>query len=1413
MTIQPTFHWQFDEREGNVALDAMSKAEGRFHRATLGGHGRIGHAVRLHEQDSRISFGNAAGQFGTGDFTVAFGVKILNNHGQNDLNIIGNRSVNGHGNWFSLRLEDKGRVLSFEVDEDSKGKNFAVAKTPRLSALSDMKWHHIALVRKGPAVKVYFDGVLSAQGTSSTGVANISGGADTRLGHHTKQSPVALYEDLRIYLAALDAAAVKALVPSANRPLRSGEIELIATDGAAVILAQDVEDLSRLSPQFQKLRFGADTGATLYKGTGFDGVAQKLYADIPDTRLTRLAAFPQSIQVWPAAGEPFTGKWVIKAPDGQYLSRTGTSLATAPNRSLNELFLFHHNTRHGAAQLIPAAGQAGLLFKVGDEAAVLLADSSESHKDAFSIVGAARDRWLKLEQPGRFAWTPVREDRAIFHRVAKMADDEGQAGELSPGEVALYENTAYWGRTWILSDSQHDVAGNYLRLSSFHGLDNQVSSIRLGPGTGASLFVNEDQQAAAAQRETAIEDIVESVPDLAESQVGSDTISSIRIFRKITAEDIFTSYTTKLSQDYRMVGNELEEFSAYRTTLRFEPGAGEVVVSATDLTTIEVDGATYEIDEVRSVTLKPNELNFIMITSEADGLDTPGLKIRTSDMALNEVVVIFPNQEVHRQIAELEADALWNAKDAQGNLIVDQKAHSKEEVASVQSTIKRAVATVAFPAASTVASDEQVVSGAAIGTPWELTFKPAADDAGGLQPAARAAALKVRESASSPVADKDQPKRGIQEEEISQDAFVRLLGQAAGSEEPQPSAAIGSAALAGAAGMEGTLRSGAARRGKVGRRIRDAIKKATSVVVGAVEGIVHILVKTAEGIIDFVIDSAQKVAEFVEAVVEKVVNGFKKFIEFLQFLFNWDDILDTQRYLVGAINAGFDYAARQVEAAKAPVSAFVDKLQDTVKEGMNELVSSLGGEPSEVRKSGFKLPEAAEWFLSKLLGGAKSPDASPASELVAQATSGGSGLTGFASQFAAAFEDTAGAALRQFEGLGEATAALVANPLKPQRALVVLIEALRDAVLQLMDSVEHLALGFLDVLVEAIEQIKKVLNAEIRIPFISQLFKRMGAGKLTPLNLAALLLAIPATVMSKLVFGDSPFKDEPPLDFSDQPAAKLAARQAGAMVAARPKSAEETSDAARRRSIKSWGIIGLTADCLNGFLNAALDFASGKAKGKSGKSDGKSDSKSDGAPDKFLETIEGASSVLEIASLVLSGFSWLASFPSSRGFPGGRPYNLAAHKASGKPERWERVMWAWRTSTYFLDVVILLIKAKMGNGLHRLRRGEAVEVWCYCGFSVVDLIFTITYLALIPEKDNSHLESGNEVVALLPNILAPMHLFRWPYGAGGLATLDLLVMAVNTGMGGKLLKNDLADLAASGTPPNPGGAQPALRGG
>ena len=42
MTVQPNYHWQFNEREGNIAKDAIGGVEDRFHRSiSWDGHGRI----------------------------------------------------------------------------------------------------------------------------------------------------------------------------------------------------------------------------------------------------------------------------------------------------------------------------------------------------------------------------------------------------------------------------------------------------------------------------------------------------------------------------------------------------------------------------------------------------------------------------------------------------------------------------------------------------------------------------------------------------------------------------------------------------------------------------------------------------------------------------------------------------------------------------------------------------------------------------------------------------------------------------------------------------------------------------------------------------------------------------------------------------------------------------------------------------------------------------------------------------------------------------------------------------------------------------------------------------------------------------------------------------------------------------
>lgn len=1373
MSVQPMYHWQFNEQGGAIIQDSINGTTATLVGATLKEYGRIGKAIRLSGNSSHINFGNVVGQFGTSDFTVAFGMKVLDTHNDNDLDIIGNRTASDHRNVFSVQLREKAKLF-FQVDEDESGTNFIEVATPALSLGSDKKWHHIAFVRENITLKIYVDGVLVAQNsllievdidpipvtsassnlTTSTstattalsnGPANINNGKDLRLGDWTKGAAVAEYEDLRIYHTALNDLQIENLVTSYTRILRPGYVELIGPDDAAIILSGDVADLSSFSNEGFKVRFGPDTGINLYGGTNFGGATHKFYSDIPIVKPG--GSFPKSIRVWSSLGEPFTGKWIIQAPDGQFLSWNGTFLTTSPNISAKEHFILSYNSRTQQPQFIPINDTTGRLFPF-----TLLVNQPDTRQGAFSFVNMSRDQWLMLNPDKTFSWTSEHSKRAIFATVVKLADNEGQVGEIVEGEVAFYEHSSYVGRVWVLSDGSPLTLGSYPNFTIIPGLNDVLSSVRLGLNTGATLFDRLNNEVLNPAKE--LEDITQNISDMGTGQIGHDKVSGAKIFRTVASTTIFNSFTSKLSEDYRLINDKLEQFSAYRTILRFAAGISEVEVSATDLTTIVVEGNSFEIDEVRSVTLRPNELNQIMITSEADGITTPGLKFRTRDMVANERVVIFPDQEVHKQLAALAPDALWNASDAQGNPIVDQTVHTQSEIATVQSTIKRVMSTVVYTdndvkiaTASpnglgtsqllSAMSLTESVAGATVGNPWELHLTFSTSSTGGA------------------VVTGDP----IREVTISQSAFEQLLAQTTTSTANVLSA-----------------RSLSAR--SIFSDIKDAVKQATSVVIGFANNALQTIIRIGNNVINFVLDTAAKVATFVEAVVARVVKTIKQFIEFLRFLFDWDDILHTQKFLVSSINSAFDYATDLVDSAKAPVAEFIDTLQEEIEDGINGLIRRLGGDP-EADEESPGLPEAAEWFLNLLLGESRNSDNDATiANKAASDTSVGDSLQDAFGHLLEALRDAIGIAAELQDGLIDTIEAFIKNPLHPELALIEILETLRNVGIQALDLGEEVIFAFLDLVIVVIKLFKEMLNVEIRLPLISRLFELIGAGKLTPLNVFGLLVAIPTTILHKLIFGEAPFRDVlPPVLVNQENGAR------STLASLQTRGLNETLSANEKehikRLIRGFGGLALLADLINGVITAGLDAFPEKADGF-------------GIPTVFWE----------IGSLLLSWVSWFGSFPASGSpsEPGGYPYALHKHKvtkADNETEYRQRVVWGWRTAILGLDTMYMIMAIKKGNPeqmpLQRLRRAEKNTIMVATGATLIDLGLTGLYLTTLSNGQAKNLEGANEVIALLPPLACGIRL-SVPKGAIALGLLDLVATITTFGLGWKLLKDAVADV-------------------
>ncbi|WP_414523810.1 LamG-like jellyroll fold domain-containing protein, partial [Umezakia ovalisporum] len=180
-------------------------------------------AVHINGSDnSFVSFGTQIGQFGTGDFTLAFWLQTKESYRYFD--IAGNRAAGSHGNFFCIRMTGKhesrpGGIIASEVDQDQNGTNYIGVET-KTDGFNDGKWHHLAVVRQGKSLKLYIDGVILGNATGN-GVANIANGQAFKLGRslvgvHNKFAPDARYSGLRVYDTALNDSEISSLFSTAT---------------------------------------------------------------------------------------------------------------------------------------------------------------------------------------------------------------------------------------------------------------------------------------------------------------------------------------------------------------------------------------------------------------------------------------------------------------------------------------------------------------------------------------------------------------------------------------------------------------------------------------------------------------------------------------------------------------------------------------------------------------------------------------------------------------------------------------------------------------------------------------------------------------------------------------------------------------------------------------------------------------------------------------------------------------------------------------------------------------------------------------------------------------------------------------------------------------------------------------------
>lgn len=288
-------------------------------------------------------------------------------------------------------------------------------------------------------------------------------------------------------------------------------------------------------------------------------------------------------------------------------------------------------------------------------------------------------------------------------------------------------------------------------------------------------------------------------------------------------------------------------------------------------------------------------------------------------------------------------------------------------------------------------------------------------------------------------------------------------------------------------------------------------------------------IKLAEGLYTVILDTVEKVMQVMSWLLQQLEIGLEKLIDWLGFIFGWDDILKAHRIIVNATTKSLEYAEAQVANAETVVAGFFtqlrssfDSLQPPTGPNATSSVLSQTNNPTPT----FPASESSQADYVRSPGGSFASyhlqhsgvlNATARPTTTAPPT-GNALVDTFTQVLEPVVKDVGQTFENMFVDLRDG---FLSGTLTPTTALAMVKT---DAVSGMLNTAEDAAEGLLTVADDLITSLQSTITTAWDIPFLSPLYKLITKGSdLNLLDAMALLLAIPAVPMYKLVAGKSPF--------------------------------------------------------------------------------------------------------------------------------------------------------------------------------------------------------------------------------------------------------------------------------------------------
>jgi hypothetical protein len=323
------------------------------------------------------------------------------------------------------------------------------------------------------------------------------------------------------------------------------------------------------------------------------------------------------------------------------------------------------------------------------------------------------------------------------------------------------------------------------------------------------------------------------------------------------------------------------------------------------------------------------------------------------------------------------------------------------------------------------------------------------------------------------------------------------------------------------------------------KNVVKGVQKVIKVVVTVVNNVVTHVISVAEGFYQFAVNTVEAAAASVASVLATVAKDIKSAVEWLSYLFDWQSFLNTQQQIVSLIQTRMSNYIGWIKTIDADTIAAIHttftSLEGSITTHIDNFISQFGNDSLQAHQADNNNPQAAygakgaksysqsKWMNSKVQNniGGTTPAANVSADSSDPAADIYSAFTGLFTSIGNTLAESNFTHIpgdlkqifEQFQLLWKDPAEFVT------KSFASILGVVRDLVVGFLQLVDAIIENILAAIPTILTAISDMVTAEIDIPIIGDLFKAIGGGPLTMLNLVALVAAIPATIIGKVAGG------------------------------------------------------------------------------------------------------------------------------------------------------------------------------------------------------------------------------------------------------------------------------------------------------